>query len=100
MGKPWSEKRHLAVALKRIQAIKEGRATTVFFMGPIAEFKHEGKLYQFCLLPEGLELEVSKGTKTLWTKKLSKKAFNDFIVRTTDWLRFPKGFVVYKKKEE
>jgi hypothetical protein len=63
MGKPWSEKRHLAVALKRMKDIKSGKATTRFWMGRVAEFKNKGIIYQLAIYNDSIQLSADKGKK-------------------------------------
>lgn len=109
MGKPWSEARHLKIAEKRMQDVKSGKAKTMFFAGQVAEFKKGRMLYQFGVFHDGVEFHFSKDSKgkgkfndynTVLRKQLKGKHFNTFVQRMVEWLRFPMGHVVYKKREK
>lgn len=98
MGKPWSEKRHIALAIKRMKEIKSGKAKTRFWMGRVAEFKNKGISYQFGLYNDSIQLSVDKGKTELFRKKIKGKAFKEFVNNISEWLDFPMGYVVYKKR--
>jgi hypothetical protein len=100
MGKPWSEKRHLALAVKRMKEIQSGKATTRFWMGRVAEFKNKGITYRFGLYNDSIQMSADKGKKELFTKKIKGKAFQEFVKNISEWLDFPMGYVVYKKKSK
>jgi hypothetical protein len=101
MGKQWSDERHLKLAVKRMNDIKSGKATTRFWMGPVVEFTVKGVLYQFCVTNDSVELEITDQNgkdKTLVSKRFKGKKFEAFLGRISEWLNFPMGYVVYKKK--
>jgi hypothetical protein len=70
-------------------------------MGPVAEFKKNGKLYQFGVFNDSIQFEISGGKKydkTILSKEIKGKDFEKFVEYMTEWLSFPMNYVVYKNK--
>jgi hypothetical protein len=98
MGRPWSEERHQKLAIKRMKEVQSGKATTRFWAGRIAEFKDRGITYQIGIYDDSIVLCADKGQKEIFRKKVRGKAFKEFVKNISEWLSFPMGYVVYKKK--
>lgn len=100
MGKPWSDERHLKLAIKRMKEIKSGKATTRFLLGRVAEFRHKGIKYCFGVTHDSAELSAHKGKKDLFEIKIRGKRFEEFVKNISEWLQFPMEYVVYKKRQK
>ena len=98
MGKPWSYERHIKLAEKRMKEIKSGKAKVRFFFGPVAVFRHKTCKYYFSAGFNRVELSAYRNNRLLFRKAIKGRKFDSFLNNISDWLRFPNGYVLFRKK--
>lgn len=68
---------------------KKSKATSVFWMGPVAEFKDKDILYQFCVFENGIELNIChKNIKNDKSIIIKGKKFKQFVKQIKEWLKY------------